>query len=236
MTCDDARELMHEALDGCEGAAERLEAHLAQCDNCVRDFDMLQRTQEAVAAVVGREPSPERLERAAIAALAVGTPAQRSPWVAAAIAASVLLAFGIGILAGRSVWPREVIRTVRVPNIVEKVVEREVRVEVPVVEERVVVKRVPVIRERVVYRDGPIQAATKNPVAVGQPVMPEEREVRIEAEPLQITIARTEEVTDVPVMDDATLDAETTGSDPEGRQGKHVALTPPGCHERCSVQ
>jgi len=46
-----------------------------------------------------------------------------------------------------------VTQVVKVPQVVEKVVEVEVPVEIPVVKEHVVVREVPVMKEKVVYRE-----------------------------------------------------------------------------------
>ena len=87
MRCDEARELMHEALDGAEAARERLGAHLADCADCAAEFAALRRAQEAVVATVAGEPPPERLQRAAVAALAVAHEPrrERSPWMVPAM-------------------------------------------------------------------------------------------------------------------------------------------------------
>lgn len=225
MTCTEARDLMHQALDGCEEARRRLEAHLAECPECRDEFEALQRAQDVVAEMVASEPPEDRLERAMVAALAVADHRQhtRSPWAALAMAAAVLVAFGVGLLAGRAVWPREVVRMERVPQIVEKVVEREV----PVVEERVVVKRVPVVRERIVYRDRPAKATEAEeqpPAAPPEPVMPEIREERIVAKPMPITITQTEEVAPAPVVDEETPEADEIGGEPRAPEEQRLAL------------
>jgi len=77
-------------------------------------------------------------------------------WVAAA--ALVIVAFSVGLYAGRTVWPRELI--VKVTEVHEKIVE------VPVIKERVVVKHVPVYKTRIVYREREVPEVT--PVAEPQ--------------------------------------------------------------------
>ena len=213
MMHDQARELMHEALDGSADAREALAAHLAECDDCAAEFAAMERLQAAVGETVACEPPEDRLERATVAALALadGRPA-RSRWVTVAMAAAVLLAFGIGLLTGREAWPREVVRIERVPQVVERIVEREV--EVPVVEERVVVREVPVYRERVVYRDRPVEAVEEAPAAPREPVMPEIREVRIVAKPMPITITRTEEVAPAPIVEEEPPETDEVGAGP----------------------
>jgi len=217
MRCDEARELMHEVLDGSEEPREQLQAHLAECAECRAEFAAMERLQEAVAATAAWEPPGDRLERATVAALAVAHERPtRSPWAALAMAAAVLLAFGVGLFAGRLVWPREVVRIDHVPEIVEKVVEREV----PVVEERVVIREVPVVRERIVYRDRPVQVASAEepPSAPPQPVMPEVHEVRITAKPMPISITQTEEVAPTPVAEEGEPEPGTVGSRPDPPQ------------------
>ncbi len=221
MSHDEGRELMHEALDGSGDARERLTAHLAACEDCAAEFAAMQRLQAAVSATVACEPPEDRLERATVAALAAAEQPQVRRWVAFAMAAAVLLAFGIGLLAGREAWPREVVRVERVPQIVERIVEREV--EVPVIEERVVVRQVQVVRERVVYRDRPAEAAEKMPAAPQEPVMPEIREVRIVAKPMPITITRTEEVAPAPMAGEEQPESDEVGAGPTPGE-EHLAL------------
>ncbi len=225
---EDARELMHEALDGSEDAREALAAHLAKCEECAAEFAALQRLQAAVGETVACEPPPDRLERATAAALATSDEPRGHRWVAIfAMAAAVLLAFGIGLLAGREAFPREVVRVKHVPQVVEKVVEREV--EVPVVEERVVVRRVevPVYRERIVYRDRPVDVAeAEDRTAPPEPVMPEIREERIVAKPMPITITQTEEVMPAPIAGEEQPESDEVGAEPtpnEERLALHSA-------------
>jgi len=228
MRCDEARELMHEVLDGSEVPRERLEAHLADCAECAAEFAALQRAQEAVAVAVVCDPPEDRLERAAVAALAVADERPRhtrSAWAAPAMAAAVVLAFGMGLWAGRSAWPREVLRVERVPRVVERIVEREVPVEVPVVQERVVVRRVPVVRERIVYRDRPTAPAEDQVAAAPpEPVMPEVHEIRITAEPLPVTITHSEEIIPAPVAQESAPEPETMGAEPDAPDGERLAL------------
>ena len=224
MRCDEARELMHEALDGSAEAREALDGHLADCAGCAAEFAALQGAQQAVAATVDREPPEERLERATVAALALVGERRRSPWAALAAAAAVLLAFGLGLCAGRSAWPREVVRIERVPQVVERIVEREVPVEVPVVRERVVVRRVPVVRERIVYRDRSVAPAQVAPAAPREPVMPEMREERIVARPMAITITQSEEVMPAPVAAEEPPADDEVGAGPDAPEGERLAL------------
>jgi hypothetical protein len=211
MRHEDARELMHEALDGSENAGEALDAHLAECEECAAELAAMQRLQSAVGESVACEPPSDRLDRATVAALALSKEPRRRPWVAFAMAAAVLLAFGIGLLAGRAAFPREVVRVERVPQIVERVVEREV--EVPVVEERVVVREVPVYRDRIVYRDRPVEVAEAREVPT-EPVMPEIREERIVAKPMPITITQTEEVMPAPIAGEEQPESDDVGAEP----------------------
>jgi len=212
MRHEDARELMQDALDGSEDAREALGAHMAECPDCAAEFAAMQRLQAAVGETVACEPPEDRLERATVAALALAEEPRGRSWVAAfAMAAAVMLAFGIGLLAGREAWPREVVRVERVPQMVERVVEREV--EVPVIEERVIVREVPVYRERIVYRDRPVEVA-QAPAPAPEPVMPEIREERIVAKPMPITITQTEEVMPAPIAGEEPPESDDVGAEP----------------------
>ena len=228
MRCDEARELMHEALDGSAQAREALAGHLAECQECAAKFAALERVQDAVAATVAWEPPEDRLERATVAALALAGERRRTPWAALAAAAAVLLAFGLGLCAGRSAWPREVVRVERVPQVVERIVEREVPVEVPVVQERVVVRdvvrEVPVVRERIVYRDRPAAPGEATLAAPPEPVMPEIREERIVARPMAITITQSEEVMPAPVANEEPPADDEVGAGPDAPDGDRLAL------------
>jgi len=224
MTHEQARELMHDALDGAVEARDRLAGHLADCDDCAAEFATLERAQEAVAATVACEPPEDRLERATVAALALADEPRGRPWVALAAAAALLLAFGVGLLAGRSAWPREVVRVERVPQVVERIVEREVPVEVPVVQERIVVREVPIVRERIVYRDRPAPPPEAAQAARPEPVMPEMREERIVARPMAITVTLTEEVMPAPVATDEPPADDEVGAGAAGPDGERLAL------------
>ena len=233
MMHDQARELMHEALDGSADAREALAAHLAECDDCAAEFAAMERLQAAVGETVACDPPEDRLERASVAAMALTDEPRGRRWAALAMAAAVLLAFGIGLLAGREAWPREVVRIERVPQAVERIVEREV--EVPVVEERVVVREVPVYRERVVYRDRPVEAAEETPAAPREPVMPEIREVRIVAKPMPITITRTEEVAPAPIVEEEPPETDEVGAGPTPNE-ERLALEMSTCEREHTVQ
>jgi predicted anti-sigma-YlaC factor YlaD len=182
MDCKQARKLMHEALDGRGEVEPALAEHLSACAACRNEYAALGAVQNLVAAKVAGEPPQESLER--VSAGVLGRLAREkqvhagAAWRSLAVAAGLLLVFGLGLLAGRELWPREVVRVERVPQVVERIVEREVRV----VEERVVVERVPVVRTRIVYRDRPAESATTDlPPAPAEPVALEEHEIVITA-------------------------------------------------------
>jgi hypothetical protein len=236
MRHDEARELMHEALDGSDEAREGLDAHLAECAECAAEFAAMQRLQAAVGETVSCEPPQDRLDRATVAALAVSEESRGRSWVAFAMAAAVLLAFGIGLLAGREAFPREVVRVERMPQIVERVVEREVEVpvEVPVVEERVVVREVPVYRDRIVYRDRQVEVTEAREVAT-EPVMPEIREERIVAKPMPITITQTEEIIPAPIAGEQQPESDNVGAEPTADE-ERLALQPTEQSVEGSVQ
>jgi len=110
--------------------------------------------------------------------------------------------------------------------VIERIVEREVPVEVPVVQERGVVREVPVVRERIVYRDRPVRvaAAEQPPAAPPEPVMPEVHEVRITAKPMPITITQSEEVMPAPVVDQESPVDDEVGAEPPAPDGERLAL------------
>ena len=157
MNCKQARRLMQEIADGTLGDHTELDQHIAQCPRCRLEWQALQRIEGAVASIARCEPPAERLERATVGALRTierqrpraSAGLSRLGWAAAA--ALLIAVFAIGLYAGRTVWPREVIvtETVNVPEVRKEIVE----VEVPVIKEKLVVKRVPVVRTRIVYRD-----------------------------------------------------------------------------------
>ncbi len=172
MNCKQARRLMQEIADGTLGDHGEFDRHIAQCPGCRLEWQALQRIEGAVANIARCKPPAERLERATVGVLQT-IERQRPRSLArlsrlgwAAAAALLIATFAMGLYAGRTVWPREVI--VKVPEVHEKIVE----VEVPVVKERVVVKRVPVYKTRIVYRDRevekpiPVVAATASPEPV----------------------------------------------------------------------
>ncbi len=183
MNCRKARTLMHQMLDGVSFDRDELDRHLAECPDCRAELHRLQQAQSAVQAAVRGPVDEESLERATAGILQAvekdsAAPAARTSRRAqalAGVAVALLLAFSVGVWAGRSVWPREAIvsEVVKVPKIVEKLVE----VGVPVVKERVVVKEVTVIKERVVYRERPqppeqiLVAAEPEPAKLGEIVI-----------------------------------------------------------------
>jgi len=202
MNCKQARRLMHEILDGAEMGREGLEQHVAQCPACRAELRALQATETALQRAVNCQAPSEPLERAMNGALYAikhqGVAYGGRRWLVVGVAVGVLAAFCVGLFAGRSVWPREVIQVNRVREVVEKVV----KVEVPVVKERVVVKRVPVVRTRVVYREReapPLpEAAEMTPPKQAEikrePVVPEQYEIRITSNPISFTCSRRDEV------------------------------------------
>ncbi len=180
MNCKQARRLMQEIADGTPGDHAELDQHIAQCPRCRLEWHKLQQISAALTETARCEVPAERLERATVRALRM-IERQRSRslagfsrlgWVAAA--ALLIVTFATGLYAGRAVWPREVIvtKTVKVPEVREKIV----KVEVPVIKERVVIKRIPVIKERIVYRDREVEkpvpvvtpAETPTPLTPGQ--------------------------------------------------------------------
>lgn len=164
MNCRNARKLMHEILDGVPADQAQLEEHLGGCEQCRAHWGMLSRTQDALIQCVGRPVENSALERLTasvlteVGGLDSGRPVVPAPrrWVAFAVAAGLLLAFGAGLGAGRTIWPRALTVTKFVTE--REVVKEPVRVEVRVPEERVVVRHVPVVRTRIVYRDRPTPA------------------------------------------------------------------------------
>ncbi len=175
MNCRNARKLMDEVLDGNPAHQARLEEHVAECEQCRAQWSLLSRTQDALAQSVSRSVEPSALEQLTENVLTeVGArearlqvmPAPRR-WLAFAVAAGLLLAFGVGLGAGRTVWPREMTVTKVVTE--REVVEKPVEVPVRVVEERVVVKPVPVVKTRIVYRDRPARGVE---APAGKPVLP----------------------------------------------------------------
>jgi hypothetical protein len=176
VNCNRYRRLMHEMLDGSREMAAELEGHLAECPRCRAVWAQLQ-TLDAALREEGCPPlDPERREQSLSEAMGRIRllPAPVAPaylWAGRLAKAAVLVAvFGLGLLAGRALWPREVAvtRIIRVPQVRERVV----RVEVPVVEERVVVKRVPVPRRRARRATAPQPAAPAAPAQEREPEVP----------------------------------------------------------------
>lgn len=228
MDCKRAKQLMHEALDGGAENEPALAEHLAACAACRNEHAALRAVQNLVAAEVSCEPPEESLERVSAVVLSRLACEKQvhggAAWRTLAVAASVMLVFGLGLLAGRELWPREIVRVERVPQVVERIVEREV----PVIEERVVVERVPVVRTRIVYRDRPAESVTADlPPAPTEPVALEEHEIRITATPLPFIVTRTVETAPVTTVEDER--APETGRAPnheEGSTAVRLALAP----------
>jgi anti-sigma factor RsiW len=157
MNCDRWREAMHEILDGDDLRRAELERHLAHCAECARIWRQLQRLDGVLTADGCAELPAARREHVIYAAMARIAAERNSrskvlgPWLRIAAAGALLLiGFGLGLAAGRGLWPRQVTVTeiVRVPEVREKIV----KVEVPVVVDRPVVRHVPVVKQRTVYR------------------------------------------------------------------------------------
>ena len=198
MNCKEAEGLMHEILDGAEAYDAEFEHHLVECTRCRVEWRQLQRLERAVRAGARRAVPAERREQA-IAAILQQMAAQPTRtvvwrgwprWVTAA--AVIIVAFSLGLGAGRTVRPREVIvtKTVKVPEVRKQIV----KVEVPVIQERVVVKRVPVYKTRIVYRER--ETIPLIPVAERQrePVKCDEILVRLPSSPIAATAHVSEEV------------------------------------------
>jgi len=209
MNCKQARRLMQEIADGTLGDHGEFDRHIAQCPRCRLEWQALQRIEGAVASIVRCQPPAERLERATVGALQTIERQRpralaglsRLSWAAAA--ALLIAVFATGLYAGRTVWPREVTvtKTVKVPEVHEKIVE----VEVPVVKERVVVKRVPVYKTRIVYRDRevekpvPVVAATASP----EPVKLDEVVTHMASNPVPPAVQVSEEIKPTTVIGEA---------------------------------
>ena len=188
------------------------EHHLAECTRCRVEWRQLQRLERAVRADTRCAVPAERREQA-IADILQQMAAQPTHsvvwrawprWVMAA--ALIIVAFSAGLGAGRTVWPREVIvtKTVKIPEVHEKIVE------VPVVKERIVVKRVPVYKTRIVYRDREVEKLAwglTNYRAYGEreplpgPVKCDEIVVCLPSIPIAATAHVSEEVQPAEVLD-----------------------------------
>lgn len=152
MNCSQAEDRFSEFHEGSLQAAEtqRLEAHLADCEACRRNFESFRYALGDLQALEVRETSETEVASilAAVDLATQDTPAARPtgrihPFV------SHLVAAGIGALLIWFFWPREIAgeqvvveREVPVETVVEKLVEVEVPVEV--------VREVPVEVERIV--------------------------------------------------------------------------------------
>ena len=205
MNCKEARGLMQEILDGAEVCDAEFEHHLAACTRCRVEWRQVQRLERAVRADTRCAVPAARREQAIVAILQQieAQPTRNVVWrgwprwlMAAAV---IIVAFSLGLGAGRTVWPREVIvsQTVLVSDVREKIVE----VERPVIKERVVVKRVPVIKERIVYlhRDAPEITAVAEEQQ--QPVKCDEILVYLPSSPIAATAHVSEEVQPAEVLD-----------------------------------
>jgi hypothetical protein len=145
---------MEAILNGDESHRRDLEAHLDACPECRARWQELTQLDDALRLVCNTDLDAGDRERAIAGVLrGIGPPrtaarpaAHALCWAAVAVPL-LLVGFGSGLCAGRTLWPRQ--EVVRVPQWRERVVT----VKVPFVEERVVVKRVPVLRTRVVYRE-----------------------------------------------------------------------------------
>jgi len=179
MRCDQARQLLHELLDGDPSGRDPgpLREHVEHCAACAALLAALEALPQRMAALEA-EPSAETEQRiaagvrAALRPRAVGRPS----WALAGAMATVALA--IGLYAGRAAFPRELVRTA--PPVVQRVVERVPTtklVPVPVVRERVVIR--PVVRYA--WRREPPLGQTRAVVAEAPPAA--DRVVPARAEP-----------------------------------------------------
>ena len=183
MNCKQARRLIDGLLNGESVHRVSLDRHLAQCRQCRAELKALRQIQVAVGEAVQCEIPVESLNRATAGVEAAIESRDRTrhrmlrPVRVAALAAALLVVFGLGLTGGRWAWPREVpvTKVVKVPQVHEKLV----KVEVPVVQERVVVKRVPVYRTRIVYREREAPQVEANPVAASEPVLVTRTEVAL---------------------------------------------------------
>lgn len=101
MTCDDAKSRsMERALGELEGEEwKSLEEHLAICAGCRATGDLDLRTVTALRTLDPVEPSEARRERAVAAMVAARAPrVTRRRWVAAAVAAAMLLALAVPLV------------------------------------------------------------------------------------------------------------------------------------------
>jgi hypothetical protein len=155
MDCRRADDAMEAVLNGDEPQRRDLEAHLNVCPDCRARWHELTQLDGALRLVCNTADVDAGGRERAIARVIRGIHAPRTPTATAAHAfrwAAVgvpllLVGFGSGLCAGRTLWPRQ--EVVRVPQWRERVVT----VKVPFVEERVIVERVPVVHTRVLYRD-----------------------------------------------------------------------------------
>jgi anti-sigma factor RsiW len=184
MDCDRCREAMHEILDGDDLRRAELERHLAHCAECARIWRQLQRLDEVVRADGCAGLPAARREHVIHTAMARIAEERNSrsivltAWLRIAAAAALLLiGFGLGLAAGRGLWPRQVTVTeiVRVPEVREKIV----RVEVPVVVDRPVVKHVPVVKQRTVYRPRPPDQPEPKDAPEPQPAPPAPKQTMV---------------------------------------------------------
>ena len=207
MNCKQARRLMQDILDGTQADHAELDGHCAECPQCRAEWRQLQALDSAVRADVRCDVPVARRDRVIAAALhriesQQGRAARSARWPKLVTAAAlVIVAFSVGLGAGRTVWPREVIvtKTVKVPEVHEKIVEVEV------LKERVVVKHVPVYKTRIVYRDReveklvPVMAATLNP----EPVKLDEFISYVASNPVPPAVQVSEEIKPTTVIGEA---------------------------------
>jgi len=151
--CGRARALIHEAIDTGTPAPDELAGHLASCAACRAAQARLRLAQNAFTEFARRPIDEDALRAVTDAVLRPPTIARRAgasrwrAWVRPlATACAVTAVFALGLVSGRWLWPVEVVRTELVPDPQVRIVEKPIRVEVPVpievVRERVVTRRV----------------------------------------------------------------------------------------------
>ncbi len=173
MNCRHARREMDRLLYGAPRDRDRLDQHLRQCEACRGELARLAKLDAALQEGLAWEPEQADLERVTGAILdAVARQREGAPvrplltWRrSAAACAAVCAVFVCGLLAGRHLFPREIVGTKAVagPRIGEPVGPP-----IQVIEERVVTRKVPVVRTRVVYRDRPVLPAVQQAAPLPQ--------------------------------------------------------------------
>jgi hypothetical protein len=142
MDCPEARRRLEEALDARQAPDAALAEHLAGCAACSRQLAQLREIESAARETLEPLLDETRASRAVEGALAKLSAARPRARALGLGLAAVVSAFAAGVLCCRLAWPRTIERTLPEPVVIERVVEKPVRVEVPVFRERTVVRTV----------------------------------------------------------------------------------------------